>query len=107
MAQPQEGAVGLTIIYQVNTDQVNVNGDPVPRNISSFTTHDLVFKKPDGSKVVKPGAFVTDGSDGLLSYVTVAGDLVPNGSFRVQAHLVSATLDEMTETDLFHVCANV
>jgi hypothetical protein len=105
--QPQEGMIGLPIVYQVNTDQVDVNGDPVPRDISAFTTHELYFRKPDRTLAILDAEFVSDGSDGQLFVTTVEGDLVPSGSYLVQAHLADASVDEMTEVSLFHVSANI
>jgi hypothetical protein len=107
--QPQEGMIGLPIVYQVNTDQVDVNGDPIPRDISSFTTHDLIFQKPDRTVVVKTAEFFTDGSDGLLVYTTINGDLVPGGLFEVQSHLANAdgSIDETTEVAIFHCNRNI
>jgi len=103
----QENMVGLPIVYQVNTDQVDGNGGPVPRNISAFTTKELIFRKPNGVKVTKTATFFTDGTDGLLLVTSIAGDLAPYGVFRVQAHLSNASLDETTEVDLFSIARNV
>jgi hypothetical protein len=106
--QPQENAIGLPIVYRVDSGQFDINGDPVPRDISGTTTHELVFRKPppDKSLMVKPATFVTDGNDGLLTITTIDGDLVPHGTFEVQAYLVKGAVQQYTEVSLFHVNAN-
>jgi hypothetical protein len=101
MADPQENAIGIPIVYEVQDKDGN------PRDISSFTTHELVFQKPNKTVVVKPAVFFTDGTDGLLVYITVDGDLIPAGSFQVQAHLKNVTLEEYTGVDLFHCAKNL
>ena len=70
----QQGSVGVTIVYQVLDSSGN------PRDISSFTTHELVFCKPNETVLTRPATFQTTGVDGILSYTTVAGDLDPYGT---------------------------
>lgn|SRR5678816_1203076 len=101
MADPMQGAVGLPIVYQVQDKDGN------PRDISTFTTHELVFQRPDKTVIVKPADFVSDGSDGQLQYTTVDGDLDLYGSFQTQAHLVKVGIEEYTEPAIFHVARNL
>jgi hypothetical protein len=55
-----------------------VNGqNPAPFDISAATQKLIIFKKPDGTEVEYPGTFVTDGTDGLVEYITsTASDLI-------------------------------
>lgn len=55
-----------------------VNGaDPVPFPIDSATEKLIIFKLPDETEKEFEGVFVTDGTDGLLEYITENGsDLV-------------------------------
>lgn len=77
----QKSAIGVAIIATVKEDNAAVN-------VSSVTTKQLVLKKPDGSTVTKTAAFVTDGTDGKLQYVTISGDLDTAGTWEVQANVV-------------------
>lgn len=99
--QPQAGTVGLMVIYEVQ------DSTGAARDISSFTTTELIFKQPDGAVVTKAATFQTDGTDGKLTYETVAGDLALAGSWRVQAHLANVSYDEFTEVSLFHLSKNL
>lgn len=95
--QPSENAIGLLILYEVQ------DAAGAARDISTFTTTELVFEKPDGTVVVKDVDFQTDGTDGLLAYTTADGDLTPWGSFKVQAHIANASYDECCDVAIFHV----
>jgi hypothetical protein len=54
-------------------------------DISAGGAIEITLMKPDGSKVVKPGALYTDGKDGKATYVTEAGVLSAAGSWFIQA----------------------
>lgn len=99
--QPNAGQIGLNIIYQVQ----DANGQP--RDISSFTTTELIFLKPNRTKLIVPVDFQGDGTDGELVYVTEEGDLEPYGTFEVQSHLAKLNVDEYTEVSLFSVSKNL
>ena len=57
-------------------------------DLSSATTKELVFRKPDGVKLTKTAAFKTDGTDGIITYTSVTDDLDTAGTWRLQAHVV-------------------
>lgn len=54
-------------------------------NVSGVLTKTLTFNKPDGSTLSRDARFYTDGSDGIIAYTTVAGDLDAEGEWTVQA----------------------
>jgi len=56
-------------------------------NLSSATKKQIIFSKPDATTSTKTASFKTDGTDGILSYVTVAGDLDQSGDWQVQAYV--------------------
>lgn len=56
-------------------------------DVSSGTSLEAIFRKPDGTIVVKTASFVTDGTDGRIQYVTVSGDLDQAGRWRRWAKL--------------------
>jgi hypothetical protein len=51
------------------------------------TTKQFIFKKPDGAILTKGGSFYTDGTDGILKYATVSGDLDVAGRWQSQLFL--------------------
>lgn len=55
-------------------------------DISAASTKTITFEKPDGTTMVKAGSFVTDGTDGVLEYVSVDGDLDIGGDWRLQGY---------------------
>lgn len=103
MTYPQENAIGIPIEYTV------LNADGTPKDISTAVGDKiLVFKKPNGERVEKIAAFKTTGSDGILTYTTQDGDLIPYGSWQVQAKIELPTgFDSPTEVALFHVYKNL
>ena len=98
MSQPMENSVGVTIEYQVLEDD-----GITPRDISTATVHQLIFKKPDRTLVTHEAVFSTDGTDGLLNIVTVDGDLAPGGVFQVSARLELPTFEGYTQVAIFDV----
>lgn len=80
MQHLQKDAIGAAIELTVTED-----GEVV--DLSDVVTKNLIFRKPGGSQVEKLGAFVTDGSDGKLRYVTESGFLDRAGLWKIQAYL--------------------
>ena len=56
-------------------------------DISSSTIAQLIFTKPDGSSVTKDGSFFTDGSDGVLQFVTTSGFLDQVGMWQIEGYI--------------------
>lgn len=58
-------------------------------DISSATTKEMIFKPPCGVPKTQTAAFVTDGTDGKIEYVTTAAsDLDEAGTWYRSAHVV-------------------
>lgn len=87
------GAYGELIVAQ----------DDTATDISSYTTKEFVFTKPDGTTTTKSASFVTDGSDGKLEYQFVDGDLDAAGLWRVHARVAKTGVDLTTEDYAFQV----
>ena len=51
---------------------------------TALATKYLYFQKPDGTKVVQTAAFYTDGTDGIIQYTTVDGDIDQAGNWQIQ-----------------------
>lgn len=56
--------------------------------INTATAKTIILKPLRGDAVVKAGVFTTDGLDGQLECVTVAGDLSLVGQWQVQGHVI-------------------
>lgn len=90
MTHTQQGA-----IFEVQQDASNVTltlvitrelSDAV-LDISSATTNDFIFKKPDGTTFTRPATKVGGGSTGRLRYALGVGELDQAGVWRLQADL--------------------
>jgi hypothetical protein len=87
------------------TATIQDNGSVV--DISTATTKQFIFKKPDGTVLTKSALFVTDGSDGQLTYSTVSGDLDMVGFWKLQAYVVTNAGQWRTDFYKFHVFDNL
>lgn len=76
------GDIG-TVIEMTVTNQ-----DDAVVDLSTATTKQIILKKPDGTKLTKTASFVTDGTDGKLSYTTASGDIDQSGPWQLQAYVV-------------------
>jgi len=79
----------------------------VPVNISAATTTDIRFQKPDDTSVDKSAAFTTDGTDGLIQYVSILDDLDMSGKWRIQAHIITPVGEWRSEIEVFNVLENL
>ena len=76
-------------------------------NVSAATTKTIRFSKPDGVSIDKAASFFTDGTDGIIQYVTVQDDLDVEGKWRLQAHIVTPVGEWRSEIETFWVKANL
>ena len=61
-------------------------------NISTATTLKILLVKPDATLLTKTAVFDSDGSDGKMKYVTIAGDLDQEGVWQIQGELTMTGL---------------
>lgn len=86
---------------------ITVQDDTAVVNISAATTKQIKFKKPGKDVVTKDGVFVTDGTDGQLRYVSVAGDLDEAGKWYIQVYLVLTNWTGHSDQGDFMVYSNL
>lgn len=55
-------------------------------DISSATAKKFKLKPPDGPSIVVDASFETNGTDGVLVYRTMDGDLSVSGMWRIQGY---------------------
>lgn len=74
------------------------DGEPV--DISTYTTRQFIFTKPDGTEVTKTATFDTDGTNGVLRYVVETGVMnVVSAKWSVRA-LLTKVGSELTSAPL-------
>lgn len=61
--------------------------DETAKDISSYTTKQFIFRKPSGTLLTKTASFFTNGSDGILYYTSVSGDLDEIGVWKLQVSI--------------------
>ncbi len=54
----------------------------------------VVFQKPDESTIDRPAVYINDGSDGLVQYITVDGDLDQFGHWKLQAVVTKTNVSD-------------
>jgi len=60
----------VAVSLQVEFETLNQVDD-----ISTATGWAIILVKPDGTEVEKVAAFLTDGTDGIIAYTTISGDI--------------------------------
>jgi len=87
--------------------RVTLYNNTVIFDASALTTKNLIFKKPDGTIITKEATFYTNGTDGIIEYKTVSGDLDQNGVWALQAYLETPLGSWKTSTTMFRVYDNL
>lgn len=77
--------------------------DGVAQDISSYTTLQFIFRKPDGTEVEKEAAFDSDGTDGCLVYTVEDGLINVAKTWRVRAYLAKAGAELTSDPVSFSV----
>jgi hypothetical protein len=95
-----EGDVGTKLLVTITDDGSVVD-------ISSATTLSIFIKKPNGTVLSRTGVLETDGTDGKMYYITVAGDLDKAGNYKIQAKVVLASGSFFSSTATFKVHCNL
>ena len=72
-------------------------------DVSGASTKQIIFLPPSGTALTKTASFVTDGTDGKISYATIAGDMSENGRWEWQAKIVTASANWRSEIHSFKV----
>lgn len=81
---------------------------PVPVDLTGVTTIEIIFKKPLKGKLTKTGVVVNPpGTDGLINYTTIEGDLDVVGNWEIQVRVVFPTSTRSSDIDTFAVHPNI
>jgi hypothetical protein len=76
-------------------------------DISSVTEKIIHFRKPNGTCVEKEASFLTDGTDGILTYLSQDGDLDMAGKWKIQAFVDFGSTEFYSNIDSFKVYRNL
>lgn len=76
-------------------------------DISSASSFTLLIKKPNGVLLAKPATLETNGTDGKIYYITVAGDLDEAGVYKIQGLVVLPNGSFYTSIVTFKVHCNL
>ena len=87
--------------------RVTIEEDGAALDISTATTKQILLVKPSMTKLTKTAVFVTDGTDGVIEYVTIAGDLDELGNYSIQGYIVMTGWTGHSEVKQFKVYRNL
>lgn len=87
--------------------KLTLKQDGSARDVSTYTTKQFIFRDPDGTATTKTADFDTDGSDGILKYTTVDGDIDAAGNWKVAARIKKANVELTSEDHGFPVAARL
>lgn len=76
-------------------------------DISNATTKEFYFFKPSCTVVTQTAGFLTDGTNGIMQYITTTGDLDEVGTWKIQGHIVTASGNWRTDIKKFEVYENL
>lgn len=90
--------------------RITLKDDDVPVDVSSAVAvgaKTITFKKKSGVVVEKEAVFFTDGTDGIIQYLTIAEDLDELGTWEIQAQVTLTSGQWRSNTDKFRVYENL
>jgi len=76
-------------------------------NVSTATTKELKFSKPDGNTATKPATLTTDGTDGQIQYVSDSLFFDVAGTWKMQAHITMPGGEWRSDIQSFTVAGNL
>jgi hypothetical protein len=94
------GAIGFTI-------ELGLINEYDPMDISTATVKQIVIQSPDGTTHAYEAYFLTDGTDGILYYETIGGELNQHGTYGVQAYIEMPSFSGRSSIVEFEVYENL
>lgn len=82
-----------------------MEGDAI-LSIAAASVRKIKLRKPSGEVVEKTASLFTDGTDGIMTYTTIADDLDETGEWKIQAY-VEIGGHWHSSTDTFRVFPNL
>lgn len=87
--------------------RITVKDDGVVVDVSGATTTQIIIRKPSGTVLTVSATLYTDGSDGIIYYNAVSGDLDEVGLYKIQAKVVIGAGTFYTSVGSFKVYCNI
>lgn len=87
--------------------EITIEDDGIPVDVSEMISATLILRPPNGTNLLFPLEFVTDGLDGRLSYTLEDGDLATCGTWKVQAKITMEEGAWHSEVEEFEVAGNL
>ena len=76
-------------------------------DVSNVDSKTIYLQKPTGETLTKTAVYYTDGTDGIIQYVTESGDLDQAGTWQIQAKIDFGTDVFNTNIEKFKVLRNL
>ena len=76
-------------------------------DLSAATQKQILFLKPSTGTITGTASFLTDGTDGILTYTAVTGDLDETGDWFLQARLDFGSSMFRSNKEPFEVFGNI
>lgn len=76
-------------------------------DISSMINGYIYLQKPDGTLLTKPASLFTDGTDGIIHYESIAGDLDQKGTWKIQGKVWLPSGEWGSDIEKFKVYENL
>jgi len=70
--------------------------DGVVVDVSGATTKEIIFRSPAGVLLTKTATLFTDGTDGIIQYKTLAGEINEVGTWEWEPHVIITAGNEWT-----------
>lgn len=100
--QAQLNDIGTVLRVQI------VDEDGTPIDISAATVKEILLLKPDKrTSLLKTATFTTDGTDGMMEYVTVDGDLDKLRVWQIQGRVTTPLGKWSSKKGTFCVLPNI
>ena len=88
--------------------EVTLMDDAVIVNISSASSLEIIFEKPDKTKIINTAVLSGDGTDGKMKYiVTVDTELDAKGNWKIQGNVALPSGRWSTDIEKFKVYENL
>lgn len=94
-------------IFRITVYDTTSTGASIVADISDAVVLRFIFRRPDGTTFERGASLTNDGTDGLIQYTTVNGDLNQSGSWLLQAYVETTSGKWRTNTACFKVQENL
>lgn len=82
------------------------DGDEIV-DLSTATIINIIFRKPNGDVNTVEAVLYTDGTDGLIKYNAILGDLDQSGVYKIQAYVEVGSGNYSSSIGQFRVHCNL